>query len=29
VMEESHRDGVIVKNVKNQLLEPTPYSPMQ
>ena len=29
VFEESHRDGVIVKNVKNQLLEPTAYSPMQ
>ena len=29
VVEESHRDGVIVKNVRNQLLAPTPYSPMQ
>ena len=29
VFEESHRDGVIVKNVRNQILVPTPYSPMQ
>ena len=29
VVEESHRDGLIVKNVRNQTLIPTPYSPMQ
>ena len=29
VFDESHRDGQIVKNVRNQLLTPTPYSPMQ
>ncbi len=29
VTEESHRDGLIVKNVRNQLLTPTPYSPLQ
>ena len=29
VVEESHRNGVIVKNVRNQLLVSTPYSPMQ
>ena len=29
VTEESHRDGLIVKNVRNQILTPTPYSPMQ
>ena len=29
VLEESHKDGQIVKNVQNQLLVPTPYSPMQ
>ena len=29
VVEESHRDGLIVKNVRNQTLVPTPYSPMQ
>ena len=29
VFEQSHKFGVIVRNVKNQLLEPTPYSPMQ
>jgi hypothetical protein len=29
VFEESHRDGLIVKNVRNQTLIPTPYSPMQ
>ena len=29
VVEESHRDGIIVKNVSNQTLIPTPYSPMQ
>ena len=28
-LEESHRDGIIVKNVSNQTLIPTPYSPMQ
>ena len=26
---DSHRDGLIVKNVRNQLLTPTDYSPMQ
>lgn len=29
VVEESHRDGLIVKNVRNQILVPTSYSPMQ
>ncbi len=29
VFEESHRNGIIVKNVRNQILTPTPYSPMQ
>ena len=29
VFEESHRDGLIVKNVRNQILTPTPYSPLQ
>ena len=29
VFEQSHKFGGIVRNVKNQLLEPTPYSPMQ
>ena len=29
VFEESHRDGIIVKNVRNQILTPTPYSPLQ
>lgn len=29
VFEESHRDGIIVKNVENRLLAPTDYSPMQ
>ena len=29
VFDESHRDGFIVKNVRNQILIPTPYSPMQ
>lgn len=29
VFDDSHRDGLIVKNVRNQLLNPTPYSPMQ
>ncbi len=29
VVEESHRNGILVKNVRNQLLAPTPYSPMQ
>ena len=29
VTEESHRDGLIVKNIRNQLLTPTPYSPLQ
>ena len=29
VVEDSHRDGLIVKNVRNQTHLPTPYSPMQ
>ena len=29
VVEESHRDGLIVKNVENQLLNPTDYSPLK
>ncbi len=29
VFEESHKDGIIVRNVDNRLLAPTPYSPMQ
>ena len=29
VFEDSHRDGLIVKNVRNQTLIPTPYSPLQ
>ena len=29
VVDESHRDGIIVKNVSNQTLIPTHYSPMQ
>ena len=29
VTADSHRDGLIVKNVRNQLLTPTDYSPMQ
>ncbi|MEX0761579.1 MAG: NIPSNAP family protein [Dehalococcoidia bacterium] len=29
VVDESHRDGLIVKNVRNQTLIPTPYSPLQ
>ena len=29
VVEESHRGGILVKNVSNQTLIPTPYSPMQ
>ena len=29
VVEESQRDGLIVKSVRNQILVPTPYSPMQ
>ena len=29
VAADSHRDGLIVKNVRNQLLTPTDYSPMQ
>ena len=29
VVEESHRDGIIVKNVHNQLLNPTDYSPLK
>ena len=29
VVEESHKDGLIVKNVENQLLNPTDYSPLK
>ena len=29
VTADSHRDGLIVKNVRNQILTPTNYSPMQ
>jgi len=29
VVEDSHRDGIIVKNVHNQLLNPTDYSPLK
>lgn len=29
VVEESHRDGIIVKNIRNQILVPTEYSPLQ
>ena len=29
VFEDSHRDGLIVKNVRNQTLTPTDYSPLQ
>ena len=29
VTADSHSDGLIVKNVRNQLLTPTDYSPMQ
>ena len=29
IVEESHINGVIVKNVRNQLLTPTAYSPLQ
>ena len=29
VFEESHADGLIVKNVRNQILIPTPYSPIK
>ena len=29
VEEESQRNGIIVKNVRNELLVPTPYSPLQ
>ena len=29
VVEESQRDGIILKNVRNELLVPTPYSPLQ
>jgi NIPSNAP len=29
VVTESHRNGVIVAKVRNQILIPTPYSPMQ
>ncbi|MBK90765.1 MAG: NIPSNAP family protein [Chloroflexi bacterium] len=29
VVEDSHKDGIIVKNVENQLLNPTDYSPIK
>lgn len=29
VVEESQRDGIILRNVSNELLVPTPYSPLQ
>ncbi len=29
VFEESHRDGILVKNIENRILMPTDYSPMQ
>tara|TARA_B100000686_G_scaffold336338_1_gene406101 strand:- start:705 stop:1031 length:327 start_codon:yes stop_codon:yes gene_type:complete len=29
VVEESHKDGILVKNFSNQTLIPTPYSPLQ
>ena len=29
VTADSHKDGLIVKNVRNQILTPTSYSPMQ
>lgn len=29
VVADSHKNGIIVKNVSNELLAPTPYSPMQ
>ena len=29
VRAESHKDGLIVKNIRNQILLPTPYSPLQ
>ena len=29
VFEESHKDGILVKNVENRLLAPTDYSQMQ
>ncbi len=29
VVEESQRDGLIIQNVRNQILVPTPYSPIQ
>ena len=29
VVEDSHKDGIIVKKVHNQLLNPTDYSPLQ
>tara|TARA_S200000501_G_C20577023_1_gene635503 strand:- start:36 stop:362 length:327 start_codon:yes stop_codon:yes gene_type:complete len=29
VVEDSHKDGIIVKNVENQLLNPTDYSPLK
>ena len=29
VVTESHKNGILVANVKNQLLVPTPYSPLQ
>jgi hypothetical protein len=29
VVAESHKNGIIVKNVRNQILVPTPYSPLK
>ena len=29
VFEESHRDGILVKNIENRILMPTDYSPIQ
>ena len=29
VFEESHADGIIVRNIENRLLMPTDYSPLQ
>ena len=29
VVADSHKDGLIVKNVENQLLNPTDYSPLK
>ena len=29
IVDESQKDGIILKNVRNQLLTPTAYSPLQ